>query len=114
MTTHTPVTIVHSGPSVEAGIGFRGWATAVVIVPPWWPIVVISRDCSCWVVHVPWLPVHTVYRGIITTHTSDRTSSIQRECVRDRGDNCASGCGLSDFLDLKKNYNPRQNYGVQQ
>lgn len=82
-TTHPPVAIIHAGSSVEAGIGFRGWAAAVVIIPHWWPIVVISGDCSCWVVHVSWLPVHTVYRGIITAHTGDRTSAIQRERVRD-------------------------------
>lgn len=102
-----PVVGVHTHPTVEAGIGVRGWAATVVVIACWWAVVVVSGDGGGGV--VCWTRRLSVHRRLtVAPHANHRVAAIQGHCVRHRRDDCACGGGLGDLLDLVEVIRRRQ------
>ena len=99
-----PIAIIHASSPVKACVCLRWGSRAVVVVGPWWSVVVVAGHSVSRVVHwhATWgcLPVDHGCR--VASHTCHWTPTIKGKCVWHRGDNCASGGRLYNFLYLKE------------
>ena len=99
-----PIAIIHASSPVKACVCLRWGSRAVVVVGPWWSVVVVAGHSVSRVVHwhATWgcLPVDHGCR--VASHTCHWTPTIKGKCVWHGGDNCASGGRLYNFLYLKE------------
>lgn len=62
-----PVTIVHVRAPAQTCVCLGWWASTVVIITPYWTIVVVPGHRGCGIIYSG-LPVRTVQRGAVAAH----------------------------------------------
>lgn len=100
---HKPVAVIHVSAPVQACISIWWGCCTVVGVAHRWSVVIVTGNSISGVVYRPpgsrSLP--EPHGWSVAPDSRHWTTTIKGKCVRHRGDDCASGRGLYNFLHLK-------------